>query len=356
MLWLAAKSGLGETADWRRFVITFIGVLLGFFVGLCLFVLLIDPYDMIPFSLPIDRRIVSMNDRFMYPQIVRSKRFDSLVIGTSTSRLLDPELLDGLFHVRFANLSMAASKAWEQKTMLNFFLRTVGPPKVLILSLDAIWCDQDADRNRTRDPNFPSWLYGDYPWKGFLYLFNYGTVEIAARLVGWHLGLMPERMRYDGYLVFAPESPYDPGRAHDNIWKDVPPPPTQLPPPLTAAQRSALSFPALRWLDESLARLPTTTLKILAFMPVHVAAQPVPGTHGADADAECKARIVAIGRKYGAVVIDWRISSPLTTNDANYGDRLHYRVPIATRIAKDLAAAAISSRESSDGSYVLLVH
>ena len=59
----------------------------------------------------------------MYPQIVRSKRFDSLIIGTSTSRLLDPELLDRLFHVRLANLAMDSTMAWEQKTMLDLFLR-----------------------------------------------------------------------------------------------------------------------------------------------------------------------------------------------------------------------------------------
>jgi hypothetical protein len=198
-----AKEVSGSN-DWRSFVVAFLRVLIGGVAVTYLFVLLIDPYDIVPFSLPIDRRIVSISDRFMYPQIVRSRRFDSLVIGTSTSRLLDPELLDQLFHVRFANLAMSSATAWEEQKMLDLFLRVVGPPKALIVGLDVVWCDPEADSHRITFRGFPDWLYEDDPWKGVVHLFNYGTVEIAGRLVGYHLGLYPERIRYDGYEVFVP--------------------------------------------------------------------------------------------------------------------------------------------------------
>ena len=89
-------------------------------------------------------------------------------------------------------------------------------------------------------------------------------------------------------------------------------------------------------------------------MPVHIAAQPFPGTQAADVEAECKTRIAAIGAKYGATVIDWRIPSSITRNDNNYWDGVHYRVPIATRIAGELAAAAAGA-ESYDGSYIIAV-
>jgi len=347
-----AKSQLHTPDRWRTFVIVFLGAFGGIAAGLYLCVLLVDPYDIIPFSLPIERRIVSISDRFMYPQIARSRRFDSLVIGTSTSRLLDPEELDPLFNVRFANLAMSDATAWEQQAMLDLFIRTSGPPKALIVGLDGQWCLPDADRKRITFRGFPDWLYGDRPWTGFRHLFNYGTLEITFRLVGYHLGLYAERIRYDGYQVFVPpEWEYDPVRAHHHIWQGVPAPPADPPPPLSAAERSRLSFPALTWLDDGLARLPSSR-KILAYMPVHVAAQPAPGTRAADAEAECKIRIAAIGRKHGAIVIDWRIPSPVTRNDTNYWDRLHYRVPLATRIAGQLAAAA-AGKESEDGSYIL---
>ena len=184
-----AKPQANGTVDWRDFVSVFLSVSVGFIVGTYLFILLLDPYGVIPFSLPIDRPIVSISQRFMYPQIVRSKRFDSLIIGTSTSRLLDPELLDRLFQVRVANLAMDSTMAWEQKTMLDLFLRVVGPPKLLIVGLDSVWCDQHADHNRITFRGFPAWLYDDNPWNDYLYFLNYGTLEIAARLVGFNLGL-----------------------------------------------------------------------------------------------------------------------------------------------------------------------
>lgn len=354
MAWRPAKSQLHTSDRWRSFVMVFFGVFAGIASGLYLFVLLVDPYEIIPFSLPIERRIVSISDRFMYPQIARSRRFDSVVIGTSTSRLLDPEQLNRLFNVRFANLAMSAATAWEQQAMLDLFIRTSGSPKTLIVGLDGQWCLPDADRKRITFRGFPEWLYGDRPWTGFRYLFNYGTLEIATRLVAYHLGLYPERIRYDGYEVFVPpESEYDQARAHDHIWQDIPPAPAELPPPLSAVERSRLSFPALAWLDDGLARLPASSRKILAYMPVHVAAQPALGTHAADEEAECKTRIAAIGRKHGAVIIDWRFPSAITRDDANYWDRLHYRIPLATRIAGELAAAA-AGQESKDGSYVLV--
>jgi hypothetical protein len=353
VLWRPVKPRIHQTDRWRGFVTQFLGVFGGIAAALYLFVLLVDPYGIFPFSLPIERRIVSISDRFMYPQIVRSGRFDALVIGTSTSKLLDPEQLSRLFGVRFANLAMSSATAWEQQAMLDLFIRTAGPPKTLIVGLDGQWCLPDADRQRVTFRGFPDWLYSDRPWTGFRYLFNYGTVEIAARLVGYQLRLYPERVRSDGYDMFVPaELEYDPARAHEHIWHGVPPAPSTPSPPLSAEARSQLSFPALAWLDDSLKRLPVTSRTILAFMPVHVAEQPAPGTYAADAEAECKARIAAIGRKHGATVADWRIPSPITRNEANYWDRLHYRVQIAARLVGEIAAAA-AGKESEDGSYIL---
>ncbi len=251
MLWRPHKFGVAKTADWRAFVSVFLGVLIGGIVTIYLFVLLVDPYDVIPFSLPIDRRIVDINDRFMHPLIVRSKRFDSLIIGTSTSRLLDPELLDRLFHARFANLAFLNGRAWEEWAILDLFLRKIGPPKVLIVGLDWVWCDQEADRHHTPFRDFPGWLYDENAWNDYLHLFNSGALKIAGLMVGNQLGLRHELLRYDGYGVFVPpESQYDAVRAHDTIWQEVAPAPgnllptpANLPPPLTPAKRCANRSP-----------------------------------------------------------------------------------------------------------------
>jgi hypothetical protein len=353
--WSTAR--LGEPTSWRNFVVQFLATFVGGLVLVYLIILLVDPYDLVPFSLPLERPIVSIAQRFTYPQIVRSRRFDSLIVGSSTARLIDPQALNGPLQARLVNLSMNAMTPWEQMELVDYFLRKAGQPKVLIVALDGRWCSPAADRTLTLH-GFPEWMYDDNPWNDYLHLLNSGAVEIAARLVGYRLGLYRERIRYDGYQVFVPpESQYDLARARHYLWGNGQPrtPPDLPPPSLSDAERQALSFPALAWLESTLAKLSPQTRKILADMPVHLVAQPWPGTQAAAIDAECKARIAALARKHSAKLIDWRIVSPLTINDANYWDPLHYRLPIGERIARELLAAVLEGRPSADGSYRIVV-
>jgi hypothetical protein len=253
---------------------------------------------------------------------------------------------------------MDSMTAWEQQAMADLFIRNVPAPKVLIFALDHAWCDQEADRRRITPRGFPDWLYDDNPWNDYLYLFNRETAEIAGRLAGYQLGLYRVRVRYDGFEEFTPpDHTYDPVKARKGIWGDRQPaiPPDIPPPPLDERQRAALSFPALDWLDAVLGRLPQSTLKVLAFMPMHVAGQRWPGTPAAAVEQECRARITAVARKTGAKVIDYRIASPITLDDMNYWDSGHYRVGIGRRVARELGPAAREGRESPDGSYRLLV-
>ena len=344
--------------SWKTFVAVFVCMFAAATASVYMFILLTDPYGMVHFSLPLDRRIVSINQRYMYPQIVRSKKFNSLVVGTSTARLIDPEHLNGPFGVRFANLALNAGRAWEQSRMMELFQREVGAPKVLIVALDFVWCVANADRDRLVH-GFPEWLYDDNPWNDYLYLLNAGTAEISVRLVGYQFGLYRERMQFDGFEVFTPpESRYDLARAQQDLWEGRTPgtrPPGSEAPALTEGERAGLAFPALAWLEASLARLPASSTPILAFTPVHVSAQPWPGSRDAAVENECKDRIVALARRHGATVIDWRIHSPITREDSNYWDRLHYRLPIAQRFTRELIAAAVEGRESEDGSYVIRV-
>ncbi len=98
------------------------------------------------------------------------------------------------------------------------------------------------------------------------------------------------------------------------------------------------------WLDGLLAAAPAGTRLILAFMPAHVAAQPLPGSVEAARESVCKARVSEIAARYGAALIDFRIHSAITTLDANFWDPLHYRLPVANRIVDEIARA-IASRD-----------
>lgn len=356
---MTAQDHIEQTtrAGWRRFVSLFLATFAAGILGAALFILLLDPYDMVPFSLPIERPLMSGSQRFAYPQAMRSKHFDSIIVGSSTARLIDPEQLNGPFGARFANMAMNASTAWEEWTTFEYFRRHAGAPKVLIVGIDDAWCDPNAERDRVRH-GFPEWMYDDDIWNDYTHLFNSGTLELAGRLIGHRLGLYPARSRYDGFEIFTPpETEYDLARAKRGIWvaRDESPLPNLPPPPLPDGEKRALKSPALAWMDTMLGELPATTTKVLAFMPVHVAAQAWPGTRGAAVEAECKARIVAIGRSHGAKVIDWRIASPITTGDENYWDGLHYRLPIAQRVARELIEAALSGKESDEGDYRLVV-
>jgi hypothetical protein len=335
--------------QWRGFVAMFVTTFVGGLVLVYGFIVLMDPYGINPYSLPIQRPIVSISQRYMYPQLIRSHQFDSFVIGTSTSRLLDPRILNQTFHARFVNLGMDSMTAWEQSTVMDYFVRKVGAPKVLLVGLDGVWCDSDAVRHRITFRGFPSWLYEDTAARAFAYLLNYGTLEIAGRLVGYQLGLYPERIRNDGFEVFVPpDETYDPERARRNLGRPRAPVDHRetAPPPL--------SFPALPWLDQVLAKMPNS-IKILSYMPVHVAAQPAPGSRQEQAEIECKRQIAAIAAHRHAVVVDWRIASPITEDDANYWDALHYRLPLAQRIARETADAVLNGSPSLDGAYQIVV-
>jgi hypothetical protein len=319
------------------------------------FIGLLDPYGVFLRKDATQRPIMDINQRYMYPQIVRSGQFDSIVVGTSTSRLLDPVALNAAFGGRFANLAMNAATAWEQAEVLKLLQRHTPAPRTVILGIDDIWCLADKDLVKKTFRGFPEWMYDDSRWNDLPQMLNLTTLEIAGRLLSFHLGLMPERIRRDGYEVFTPpEQTYDLARARFHIWgtgtkREIMPeaPHVQLAP----EKMAALSFPALAWLEERIAALPFETRKLLVYMPVHVAAQPIPASLRAAEIAVCKARIDAIAATHNSRVIDFSIASSVTTRDENYWDPLHYRLPIADVIVRSLKAASETGQNDFDGLY-----
>ena len=129
----------------RLFLTTFIALLGAVYI----FILLVDPYGVVPFSLPFERPIMS-SQRQTYPQILRSGRYDSIVVGTSTSRLLDPVALDRVLGGHFASLAMPSATAWEQVQVIDYFRRTVATPRAVLIGLDHEWCYRDSNAHRSR--------------------------------------------------------------------------------------------------------------------------------------------------------------------------------------------------------------
>lgn len=345
-------SGASLTLNsWSRFLWAVLVTFFGAIGGIFLFVLLMNPYGNLPHMLFKQHAITDINQRFQYPALVRSGMYDSAVIGTSDARLLKPKQLEKMFGGRFANLAMNAGLAYEQYRLADLFLRKVPHPLNLIIGIDQVWCKPDVSNERVTFRGFPEWMYDDNPWNDFEFLLNPVALEISGRRLGVAVGLKEARFPA-GYEVFTPpESAYDRAKVRRKLWgkgaKGIEP---ETPPYLAdAAERGGWRFPALVWLEEIVARFPGRV--ILAFMPVHVSNQPVPGSERAAREGECKARIVAIAKRHSAHVVDFRIASPITTNDDNYWDQMHYRVPIADRIVTDLAAAVTSGSDAPNGDY-----
>lgn len=289
--------------------------------------------------------IIDTNQRLSYPAIARGGDFDAAVFGTSTARLLDPKALDTAFGVRFANLAMNAATPDEQLRLASLFLAR-RPVKAVVFGLDAPWCA--ANPAARTEHAFPDWLYEPgAPW-GVFRQFNVRGATAAVNAVLVRMGRGHARIRDDGFAVFTPpEASYDPIRARAHIASASQDPNAAADPPEAPA-------PALERLDATLAALPPETVKILAFMPVHANAQGRQGTAAGLREAACKAQAAAIGTRRHALVVDFRLPSAVTTDDMNYWDALHYRLPVAARIIASLKAAEDTGADDTQGFYRVL--
>jgi hypothetical protein len=347
-------------AAWRRMLLLFFATMLGAFLAVAAFVMVFDPFGVGPFARRANPVLMDLNQRYMYPQIVRSGRFDSAVIGTSTVRLLNPERLDALLGGRFANLAMNSATAWEQSRIADLFLRHTPEPKSLIVGIDPLWCSPDATspEQRLTFRRFPETFYDENPWNDWPELLNLTSIEMAWRMALYRLGVMPARYRNDGYEVFTPpENTYDLARAQGHIWgerKDRTITPQSPPANPTPAQRAAWRYPALQWLDALAARMPPGARIIAVVPPTHVANQPQPLSLEAARLAACRAELASIMKRRGGIAVDFGSPSSVTTNDADYWDPLHYRLPVAEKLAAGIAEAWTTRRDAPDGFYRIL--
>lgn len=339
---------------WPRHFKLLLGTFIGVNVALYLFVLAMNPYGNLPNTVLPRHLMMDDNQRYQYPSLVRSGRYDSLVIGTSTSRLLDPRSFEQTLGGRFANVAMNAGTAWEQTQLTRLFLRHQRKPHALVVGIDWVWCAKDADRERITFRGFPEWMYDANPWNDLAYIYNTRAIEIAGRRLGAAITGRSPRLPADGFEIFTPpEATYDLAKAQTKIYGTGPhlvPAPKTPPEIASTTERNGWRFPALAWLDELIAQGNWQRV-VLIFPPVHVASQPQPGSLRALEETECKARISAIGARHKAPVIDFRINSGITTNDANYWDPLHYRVAIAQRVTSAVAQALETGRDDPRGDW-----
>ncbi len=336
-------SSISSSDPWRRFCRRLLGLALALGAAIYAFVFILDPFDTLALSPPFDRSPVTTNARYAFPALARTSAFDSVILGTSTSRLLRPAELDPLFGARFANLAMNSATAYEQWRLGMLFARHHPDAKVLLVGIDIVWCETDDRIAKYTERSFPEWMYDDNPWNDYLEQFNLYAVEQAGIAFGVLTGLRPRRYGRDGYTNFLPDdSAYDIARARAHLYPGGVAAITPLVPPaqMSAEERQALRFPALALLRDLLGAAPKAE-KMLFLVPYHLAAQPRPGSREAIIWGECKTRLAALAATVpGTRLVDFMIPSAVTRADDNYWDPLHYRMRISSWLARSLRAAA----------------
>lgn len=319
------------------------------------FVLVVDPYDTLPFSPPLDRWPVASNQRFSYPAVAASPAFDSAVFGTSTTRLLRPDRLNAALGGRFANLSMNSGTTYEQLQIFNLFADHHPAPRFVIFGIDDEWCSTAADLARFTFRPFPPWLYDGNPWNDALHLFDAFSVEQAIRQVGYLSGLRPAKYGPDGYMDFLPPAAeYELARARGHIYGGDEPrrrEPVAKPADAYGPQRVAWQYPAHARMAAMLSRLPERTTAVLAFVPYHHFIQPAPGSLDAARWAECKKRLTDIATaRPDTHVVDFMFYSAITRRDENYWDAQHYSAAVSDELVGYIAEA-IERRDGRTGYY-----
>ncbi len=343
------SSSISSSDPWRRFFRLIAGAAAIAAGIVYAFVVLVDPFDTLPLSPPADRPPVASNQRFSYPSLARSPRFDSAIIGTSSSRLLRPEVLNPLFGARFVNLAMNDATVYEQSRLFGLFARTHPAPKVVMLGLDYRWCPTGPDYQRLTFRTFPEWMYRDNLWAGYLEMFNAYTVQSAGQMFGIMIGIKQPDQGRDGYTSFVPpDATYDSARALVHLRGEGP----YVPGGEREGAPSAWSYPAMGPLRAMLVSVPAATRKVLFFIPYNHRMLTDPGSAGAVVWDECRRRVVAeAARVPNTQVLDFMRPSPITEADDNYWDGIHYRTGVADRLSRDMAGAG--QGETSDDYIVL---
>lgn len=339
---------------WKTFWTRVVFVSGGLTAAIFATILVVDPYDALDFSPGLRRAPVASNQRFSYPAIARTKRFDSVVIGTSTSALLWPATLNRYFEASFANLAIASGTAYEQSRLLQLFVRHRTRITNVIFGVDeTVWCVQGSTYPQFTGRQFPEWMYDNDPWNDLLNLYNLKSLENVGRQFGYLAGWKSARFGPDGTWDFLPPpSEYDVRLARKQIYGSTRAATKRKQVPtitVSPSVRASWTYPAQTVMASMLASLPASTNKIVVFVPIHRYLLPADGSMGAAKLHECKRRLtIMAARVPNAVALDFMIESAITRLDENYWDGLHYRRRIAEKFARLVAMGAHTKRGYKD--------
>ncbi|MFZ0113514.1 MAG: hypothetical protein WAL15_04070 [Xanthobacteraceae bacterium] len=312
-------------ATWRRFVLTFLAVLLGGLAVLFALIIVIDPYDTGRFPTFMPVGVSDENQQTASASNGRNPIFDAAVFGNSHGMLLSPARLDKLTGLSFVQMTSPGSGPREQMILMSWFMRHHTQIKAFVITADQTWC--------THDPaipmlyQFPPWLYAESHLEYLAHMLNTRSLNTAYRRVLIALGYV-KPTNPDGYWDYE----------LDRTWSFRPERPAggTLAPILSSDINR--SFPALDALDAILAKLARDTPVIVVMPPQFYTLLAPPGSHEAAEFAACKADIAArVRSRERSGFFDYLNDTPAARNPENFMDPEHYRADIAREIEADIA-------------------
>ena len=321
--------------SWSTHLKTFIATVLLSIAVVYLFIVLVDPYDSVPFSLPLEREPVSTNQRFAYPSLARKPNFDSAIIGTSTARLLNPERLNQLTGDSWVNLAMNSATAYEQMEMLKLFLRHHRGAKHIVIGIDDAWCRPGKALQKFTFRPFPPWMYDENRWNDLLYLFNDKALENTVRLLEYWQGKREAKYDRTGYRDFTADfGEYDLARARKKLYRSGKQDFEELPAGIDPTG-SDKPYATLKLLGELIESKAGDTDITLLYMPLH-AHHLVKNRTNYQA---CKGKLQGIAGDFVARlnILDRMQIDTLTRDDANYWDPLHFTNRVAMQLEEELS-------------------
>jgi hypothetical protein len=347
----------GSESGWQQYVLVMI--LAGLITPLILYltIIIIDPYDSVAFSPKWDRYPPRGDHRHWNAKLLKNSSFDSLVLGSSTAMLLNPEELNVAMGARFVNLGMPLATPYEQMRLLSLFAHYHNGIKMLIVSVDTLWCHPKGmpEHANSRLVNaYPDWLYDTHAWNDLPPL-NKTSVKAAYDQARALLGIYRPYSRWmNGYedLTKTLHEKNNPEDIRKRIHEGTPEP------LLTGNKRITIGngyhYPDIERLALALQALSPATMKILIFPPYHARYQPKPGSEQAQLWEGCKQDVASLSNNLDNIlVMDFMVQSELTQKDVNYIDGYHTTTETASEIVR-LISSAIQHKDYPQDQFRIL--
>ena len=313
-----------ETAEWGRWLATFLGTLALGAAAVFAFVLIVDPYDSGRVGLTGIQGVRDASPRTANASRARDPQFDSAVIGNSTGQLVKPDELSRLTGNRFVQLTVPGTGPREQLAIADFFVRQHPRVGALVITADESWCGRDPALPMQHP--FPFWLYGESNLDFLGRLFSTRALRLAWQRLLVGAGLR-QRSAADGYWDYEKEGPGEFAPA-------IVPRDDGGPAPATVSE----NFPGVALLGAAIRKLPADVPVVLFVPPAYHTMLPRAGSLAAAEEAACKSALknLVAGRPRSNF-IDFRVENALTRDAANFMDFGHYRAAIARKMEVAIA-------------------